>query len=116
MIFSALRNVSKEPNPTFSATVSFTLPPDKCLSGGRSNEVVAEKVGLGSYETFRKAEKIIESAPEEMIRQLDEGQLSINAFTQLIAEGNAMKADFSVPGQGLTLLAVDFPSEYFLKG
>jgi len=44
------------------------------------------------------------------------GQLSINAFTQLIAEGNAMKADFSVPGQGLTLLAVDFPSEYFLKG
>ena len=51
----------------------------KHLTVGRTGEVVAEKVGLGSYGQLWKAEKIIESAPEEMIRQLDEGQLSINA-------------------------------------
>lgn len=51
-------------------------------TGGRVDQIVAEKVGLGSGTRLWKAEKIIESAPEEMIKQLDEGQLSINAAYQ----------------------------------
>jgi len=83
--FSERMRYASRLKPVYQAIAQQNImrgTPDKCLSGGRSNEVVAEKVGLGSYETFRKAEKIIESAPEEMIRQLDEGQLSINAAYQ----------------------------------
>lgn len=46
---------------------------------GRVDDKVAEQTGLGSREKLRKAEYIKEHADEEMIRQLDEGQLSINA-------------------------------------
>lgn len=46
---------------------------------GRVDNKVAEQTGLGSREKLRKAEYIKEHADEEMIRQLDEGQLSINA-------------------------------------
>jgi ParB family chromosome partitioning protein len=46
---------------------------------GRVDKRVAEEVGLGSHEKLRKAEYIKANADEEMIRQLDEGQLSINA-------------------------------------
>ena len=46
---------------------------------GRVDQKVAEEVGLGSYSKLRKAEYIKANADEEMIRQLDDGQLSINA-------------------------------------
>ncbi|MEA4899430.1 MAG: hypothetical protein VB115_14470 [Christensenellaceae bacterium] len=51
---------------------------------GRVDQKVAEAVGLGSYGKLRKAEYIRANADEEMIRQLDEGQLSINgAYVRL---------------------------------
>lgn len=46
---------------------------------GRVDERVARDVGLGGKSKLRQAEYIKEHADEEMIRQLDEGQLSINA-------------------------------------
>lgn len=44
----------------------------------RTDDTVAQEVGLGSRDTFRKAEYIYQNADEEMIKQLDEGNLSIN--------------------------------------
>ena len=46
---------------------------------GRVDQKVAEEVGLGSYSKLHKAEYIKANADEEMIRQLDDGQLSVNA-------------------------------------
>ncbi len=51
----------------------------KGFTVGRVDEKVAEEVGIGSHVQLRKAEYIKANADEEMIRQLDEGQLSINA-------------------------------------
>lgn len=52
---------------------------DKNLERVDSNKQVAEEVGFGNKETYRQAKYISENASEEMIQQLDEGQLSINA-------------------------------------
>ena len=46
---------------------------------GRVDDRVAKDVGLGGKSKLRQAEYIKANADEEMIRQLDEGQLSINA-------------------------------------
>ena len=44
----------------------------------RTDSLVAKEVGLGSRDTYRKAQYIYENADEEMIKQLDDGKLSIN--------------------------------------
>lgn len=46
---------------------------------GRVDETVAREVGIGGKDKLRQAEYIVAHADEELIRQLDEGQLSINA-------------------------------------
>jgi ParB family chromosome partitioning protein len=52
----------------------------KCLAQvGRVDEKVAEETGIGSKEQLRKAEFVNANADEEMIRNLDDGKLSINA-------------------------------------
>ena len=59
-------------------------PSDTRVSLGRVDDKVAEETGIGSREKLRKAEYIRANADEEMIRQLDEGQLSINgAYVRL---------------------------------
>lgn len=47
-------------------------------SQGAIRDIVANKSGFGSHDTFSKAKYISENAPEEMIKQLDDGKLSIN--------------------------------------
>jgi tRNA pseudouridine38-40 synthase len=43
--------------------------------------------------------------------QVGRGKLSLSAFEQVIQNGDASKADFSVPGDGLFLVAVNYPSD-----
>lgn len=43
-----------------------------------TNKKVAEDIGLGSKETYRQVKYIYNNAPEELIQQLDNEQLSIN--------------------------------------
>ena len=51
---------------------------------GKTSQKVAEEVGFGNKETYRQAKYISENANEEIIKKLDEGQLSINkAYIQL---------------------------------
>lgn len=51
---------------------------------GRVDDKVADETGFGSARTLHKSDYIAEHANEEMIRQLDEGQLSINgAYVRL---------------------------------
>lgn len=51
---------------------------------GKTNQKVAQEVGFGNKETYRQAKYISENADEEIIKKLDDGQLSINkAYTQL---------------------------------
>lgn len=45
---------------------------------GRVRDKIAKDLNIGSGETFRKSQYIYNNASEEMIKQLDEGQLSIN--------------------------------------
>lgn len=44
----------------------------------RTDDTVSKEIGLGSRDTYRKAQYIYENADEEMIKQLDDGKLSIN--------------------------------------
>jgi tRNA pseudouridine38-40 synthase len=47
--------------------------------------------------------------------QVGRGKLSTIAFQQVIENGDASKADFSVPGHGLFLVAVNYPSDVLRK-
>nr|WP_158408391.1 ParB N-terminal domain-containing protein [Desulfosporosinus fructosivorans] len=54
---------------------------------GESRDIVADKSGFGSGKQFEKAKYIEENATEEMIKDLDDGKLSINgAYTTLKKE------------------------------
>lgn len=64
----------------------------KSDSLGRTDDTVAQEVGLGSRDTYRKAEYIYQNADEEMIKQLDEGNLSINkAYVTLKERANQLE-------------------------
>jgi ParB family chromosome partitioning protein len=56
----------------------------------RTNSKVAQEIGFGSHETYRKAKFIAEHAPDvapELIQQLDEGQIRIHrAYQELKAK------------------------------
>jgi len=58
----------------------------KSDEGGRSDTIVADKSGFGSRDTLRKAKFISENADEELIKQLDEGKLSINKAYQTLKQ------------------------------
>lgn len=45
---------------------------------GRTNELVAQDIGIGGKETFRKAEYIYKNADEDVIQQLNEEKISIH--------------------------------------
>jgi len=60
---------------------------------GETNTKVAAAVGLGSKETLRKAKKVIESADPELIKALDENQLSINGAYKKLQESLAEKEE-----------------------
>jgi len=75
---------------------------NKMLSGGKqnfaegeflTNQKVAEEVGFGNKETYRQAKYISENATDDMIRELDEGKLSINkAFLTLKQEKEQLQS------------------------
>jgi ParB family chromosome partitioning protein len=62
------------------------LTSDKLLSNVDSNKKVAEDVGFGNKETYRQAKFVSENADEELIKALDEGQLSVNAAYKQLKE------------------------------
>lgn len=51
--------------------------------GFRTDEAIAEDLDMGKT-TYRKAQFITENASEDMIKQLDDGQLSINPTSHCI--------------------------------
>ncbi|MCK9209202.1 MAG: ParB N-terminal domain-containing protein [Ignavibacteriaceae bacterium] len=63
------------------------------LAEGETNTKVAAAVGFGSKETLRKAKKVMESADPEMIKALDENQLSINGAYKKLQESLAEKEE-----------------------
>lgn len=52
----------------------------KSDEGRRTDDTVANNSGFGSRDTYNKAKYISDNADEEMIKKLDDGQLSINAL------------------------------------
>ncbi|ERI90962.1 hypothetical protein HMPREF1982_03524 [Clostridiales bacterium oral taxon 876 str. F0540] len=79
---------------------------DKILPNDKidSNKQVAEDVGLGNKETYRQAKYIYDNGSKELIKQLDDGQLSINKAyltlkeekQQLEISENENRKDFSM--------------------
>jgi len=64
---------------------------------GSVRDKVANDIGIGSGETYRQAKYISENASEEMIKQLDEGQLSINkAYLTLKKEKDELERKLSI--------------------
>lgn len=55
-------------------------------NSAKSEDVVAAAVGLGSGETYRKAKKVVENADPELIKALNENQLSINGAYKKLQE------------------------------
>lgn len=55
-------------------------------NSAKSEDVVAAAVGLGSGETYRKAKKVVENADLELIKALNENQLSINGAYKKLQE------------------------------
>ena len=54
------------------------LTSDKILSNVDSNKQTALESGFGNKETYRQAKFVADNATEEMIKDLDDGKLSIN--------------------------------------
>ncbi len=50
------------------------LDPMQNSSQGSTREIVANKSGFGSHDTYNKAKYIYENGSEEMIKQLDAGK------------------------------------------
>ena len=63
-------------------------PMQNFAGGGKGNtrDKVAEEIGLGSGETYRKAKFIKENADEEMIKKLDEDEISVHGAYQELRE------------------------------
>ncbi len=55
------------------------------LKGRRSDELAAEKAGFGNRTTYEQAKKVVEKAVDEVLAQMDCGELSISAAA-VIAE------------------------------
>jgi ParB family chromosome partitioning protein len=55
---------------------------------GQVRDIVADKSGIGSGKQYEKAKFISDNADDEMIRQLDEGKLSINRAYQTLKQQN----------------------------
>ena len=65
------------------------IRPVQNFAGGeksKTREKVAEKVGLGSGETYRKAKYIANNADKELINKLDKEQISIHGAYQNLKE------------------------------
>ena len=58
---------------------------------GRVNQKVADELGLGSANKVYKTEYVAQHATPEMIKELDENQLSVNAAYQALKRDNAAK-------------------------
>jgi ParB family chromosome partitioning protein len=61
-----------------------------------SNEIVAKESGFGSKDTYRKAKFILDNADDDLIKQLDEKQISIHSAYQKI------KSDLEQKDKALT--------------
>jgi ParB-like chromosome segregation protein Spo0J len=56
--------------------------PDNCpevVAGTPTRELIASKVGFHSYKTYERAKKVVEKAVDEVLAQMDSGELSISA-------------------------------------
>jgi len=53
--------------------------------GVETRDIAAQKAGFGNAKTYEQARKVVEHAVDEVVAQMDSGELSINAAT-LIAE------------------------------
>lgn len=70
------------------------LNPVQNSSLGKTRDIVAEQSGFGSHDTYNKAKYISENADEELIKQLDDGKLSINkAYTTLKFKAQQLEND-----------------------
>lgn len=69
--------------------------PSQISDKGRTDDRVAKELGFGSRDTYRKAQFISENADEDMIRDLDDGKLSINAAYKQLKDDKA-KAEAEV--------------------
>ncbi|MBM3786193.1 MAG: hypothetical protein FJW30_17680 [Acidobacteria bacterium] len=54
-------------------------------AGARTAEIAARKAGFGNRKTYEQAKKVVEKAVDEVLAQMDSGQLSISAAA-VIAE------------------------------
>ncbi|MCC6362986.1 MAG: ParB N-terminal domain-containing protein [Bryobacterales bacterium] len=63
------------------------LPPDSAevARGVETRDVAAKKAGFGGHSTYEQAKKVVEKAVDEVIAQMDTGDLSISAAA-VIAE------------------------------
>lgn len=75
---------------------------DNNLQRVDANKSVAQEIGFGNKETYRQAKYIYENANEEMIKQLDEGKLSINkCFNTLKDKAKQLEQENSILKQSL---------------
>lgn len=78
----------------------------KNLERVNTNKQVAEEIGFGNKETYRQAKYISENADEDTIKQLDDGQLSVNkAYTQL--KEKLQEKDNQIAGYELKLKTLE---------
>lgn len=70
-----------------SALNNQDVVPKNSAERGETRQIVADKSGFGSHDTLNKAKYISENATEDMIKELDDGKLSVNkAYTTLKKE------------------------------
>jgi ParB family chromosome partitioning protein len=80
------KKIAKENQATSTGGTNPQLRQNFGKAGFRTDNNVAEDVGFGNKETYRQAKFVSENADEEMIKSLDDGQLSINAAYKKLQE------------------------------
>lgn len=62
--------------------------------GGRTDEIVAKKIGIGGKDTYRKEKYIVDNANEEILNAWDKGDISTNkAYISLMEEKKALEKE-----------------------
>lgn len=74
------KSLERKKNTQFGSSVDMENFPQP--SQGSTRDIVAEQTGFGSGKQYEKAKFVVENADPELIKQLDEEQISVHAAYQ----------------------------------
>ena len=69
------------------------------FSGDKTRELAAQKSGFGSHYTYERAQAIVDSGDDSLIKAVDESRVSINAAADVATLPNPEQAEIVARGE-----------------